>query len=343
MTTLVTTPFRVSRSTRSSRVAAWAMIPVLGVLIAMPYLLSSGVQQGLTQLFILMIMGTMWNLLAGYAGLVSIGQQAFIGIGAYGLVASANNWGVNPFLAILIGVALAAVLSYPISFLVFRLYGGYFAIGTWVVSEVVMQVVSRVPAFGGGPGMNLRPMGLGPNTRIAYIYWVALAAVILAVAVTYLLMRSRLGTGFTAIRDDTVAAGSLGVQVTRAKRIVYVVAAGGSALAGGLMALSTLQVKPDSMFSIGFTVSMIFIVLIGGMGTIEGPIVGAVVYFALQQLLSGLGAWYLVILGVVAVVIAIALPRGLWGLLAARGIRLFPVGHRVELDFPTRSSVAPER
>ena len=325
--------FRVARSTTASKIGVIVALPVVGVLVALPYLFPSGIQQSLVQLFILIIMGTMWNLLAGYAGMVSIGQQAYIGIGGYGLVAAANLWRVDPFLAIFVGALVAAVVAIPVSFLIFRLSGGYFAIGTWVVAEVVMQITSRIPGLGGGVGMNLVGMtALAPTRRIAYVYWLGLALVVLAVAVTYLLMRSRLGAGFTAIRDDPIASASLGVPVTRSKRITYVIAAAGCAFAGGLLAISTLQVKPDSMFSVNFASYMIFIVVIGGLGTIEGPILGAIVFFALQQWLSALGAWYLVILGVLAVLLTLLLPRGLWGLAADRGIRLFPVGYRLVLS-----------
>ena len=171
---------------------------------------------------------------------------------------------------------------------------------------------------------------LSPGRRIAYVYWLSLIAVVVAVGVTYLVMRSRLGLGFTAIRDDAVAAGSLGVRVTRSKRIVYVIAGMGCALAGAMIAANTLRVQPESIFSVEYSAFMIFIVVIGGIGTIEGPIVGAIVFFALQQWLSDFGVWYLVILGLLAIVITLLLPRGIWGLISGNGrIRLFPVGYRL--------------
>ncbi len=328
--------FRVRRATRTSTIGGWVAIPVIVVLAVAPYLFGRGASDQLVQLFILIIIGTMWNLLAGYAGMVSIGQQAYMGIGAYGLFAAVNLWGINPFVALLVGVAIAAVLSFPISFLVFRLSGGYFAIATWVVAEVVRQIVGRIPALSqGGVGtmtMDAERIGPGAGTRSAYVYWAALVAVVLVIAVTYLLMRSRLGAGFTAIRDEPVAAASLGVSVVRGKRIAYIVAAAGCALGGALLALTLGQVRPDSMFRVDFSTWMIFIVVIGGLGTIEGPIIGAIVFFLMQTWLASLGSWYLVMLGVVAIVITLFLPRGLWGLVADRGVRLFPVGFRLDLS-----------
>ena len=302
-------------------------------LAVMPFLFASDVQDALVRLFFFIIIGTTWNLLAGYAGMVSIGQQAFIGVGAYALVALATLGGVNPYLAIVGGAVVAAALAIPVSFLVFRLSGGYFAIATWVVAEVVRQIVSRVPALNGSVGTLTLPsaaLGTTPAWRSATVFWVGLAATVVVVGAAYLLMRSRLGGGFTAIRDEPVAAASLGVPVMRGKRIVFVVAAAGCALAGGLLALSTLQVRPDSMFRVDFAVWMIFIVVIGGLGTIEGPIVGAIIFFVLERWLSPFGTWYLVVLGVIAIVITLLLPRGLWGI-AARRVELFPLRQHLTL------------
>lgn len=346
MSTDVTTPHlpvvpahaRVRRATRSS----WAGLAVAAVLVLVaplaPYVLDKGAQGSLVTLFSLIVMATMWNLLAGYGGMLSIGQQAYIGIGAYALVYFADTLGLDPFMAVPLAVVVAGVLAYPISFLAFRLSGGYFAIGTWVIAIVIMLVVQQIPALGGGIGQTFSAFSdLSPGRRIAYVYWLSLAGVIVAVLVTYLIMRSRLGLGFTAIRDDAVAAGSLGVRVTRSKRFVFVVSAMGCGLAGAMITANTLRVQPDSIFSVNYSVFMIFIVVIGGLGTIEGPILGAIVFFGLQQWLADLGSWYLLILGVIAVVITLALPRGLWGLISGNGrIRLFPVGYRLVTDIVKR-------
>jgi branched-chain amino acid transport system permease protein len=322
---------KVRRATKSS----WAGLATIVVLLllapAAPYLVDKGTQGSLVTLFSLIVMATMWNLLAGYGGMLSVGQQAYIGIGAYALVYISDTIGIDPFMAVPIAVVIAGLISFPISYLAFRLSGGYFAIGTWVIAVVIMEITQQMPALGGGIGVTFTGFSdLTPGRRIAYVYWLSLVGVTLAVAVTYWIMRSRLGLGFTAIRDDATAAASLGVRVTRSKRFVFVVAAMGSGLAGAMIAANTLRVQPDSIFSVNYAVFMIFIVVIGGIGTIEGPIVGAIVFFALQQWLSDLGAWYLVILGVLAVVITLFLPRGIWGMISGNGrIRLFPVGYRL--------------
>jgi branched-chain amino acid transport system permease protein len=309
-------------------------VVVVAVLAYLPYLTSRATQVQLVTLFSLVVLGTMWNLLAGYGGMVSIGQQAYIGVGGYGLVVLADALGIDPFLAVPLAGVVCALLAWPTSFLVFRLSGGYFAIGTWVVAEVVRLVVTQVDALGAGSGASLAAFGrsgLAPVYRVAFVYWLGLGLAVLVVLAVYLLMRSRLGLALTAIRDDPRAAGSSGVRVTRVRRLVYVVAAAGCGLAGALLVANTLRVQPGSIFSVEQSATMIFIVVIGGIGTIEGPLLGALLYFVLQNALADLGNWYLVVVGAVAVAVALLAPRGLWGLTRGR-VELFPLGHRVAVD-----------
>ncbi|MSW42917.1 MAG: branched-chain amino acid ABC transporter permease, partial [Actinobacteria bacterium] len=180
---------RVRRSTRSSYVGLAVSIVLIATLAIGPFaFLTKGNQQNLVTLFVYIILGTMWNLLAGYAGMVSIGQQAFIGIGAYGIVYAADILGVGLYLAIPVALVISGVIAYLVSFLAFRLSGGYFAIGTWVIAEVIKLVTTQVQTLGAGSGISLSAVkGYKPEIRIAIIYWIALAAVVLSVAVTYLL------------------------------------------------------------------------------------------------------------------------------------------------------------
>ena len=156
------------------------------------------------------------------------------------------------------------------------------------------------------------------------------------VVATYLLMRSPVGLGLTAIRDDVKAAASLGVHVRRWQRFVYVAASAGAGLAGALIALNTLRVSPDSIYSVNYSAFMIFIVVIGGLGTIEGPILGAVIFFVLQQQLSSYGTWYLIALGALAIAVVLFAPKGLWGVLTRGKVEMFPLGHRVGTPPETR-------
>lgn len=320
---------RVRRGGRAAWAGAAGLVAVVVVLGYLPYLVSRGTQVDLVGLFALVVLGTMWNLLAGYGGMVSIGQQAYIGIGGYGLVYLAEVLGVNPFLAVPVAAAVCALLAWPTSYLAFRLSGGYFAIGTWVIAEVVRLLVTQVDAVGAGSGASLTAFsGIEPLYRIAFVYWMSLGIAVAVVVGVYLLMRSRVGLALTAIRDDPTAASSSGVAVTRATRLVYVVAAAGCGLAGAVIVANTLRVQPGSIFSVEYSAVMIFIVVIGGIGTIEGPVLGALVFYLLQDALADLGNWYLVVVGVVAVAVTLLAPKGLWGLTRGR-VELFPTGYRV--------------
>ena len=319
---------RVTRGRRPVRWTALAAVAVVAVLGYLPYAVYSGTTSTLINFFILLTLASMWNLLAGYAGLVSVGQQAFIGLGAY-MVVFLGLHGVSPFAAIPFAAVGCAVLALPISLLVFRLRGGYFAIATWVVADACQLLITRSSTLGGGTGTGVAGLaGVDPTLLTAYTYWASLAVTVAAMATVYLVLRSRLGLVLTAVRDNEIGARSLGARVSRAKRIVYLVAAAGCGAAGALLAVSQLNVQAASVFSVQWSAEMIFVTVIGGIGSIEGPVIGAILFFVLQQTLAQYGAWYLIILGTVAMVVAIWLPRGLWGLVSGRiHVRLFPVGY----------------
>jgi len=312
---------------------------LLLVLVALPFLVYEDVTSSLVSLFVLIVIASMWNLLAGFGGLVSVGQQAFIGVGAYTVVALADA-GVPPYLGVLMAAVTAAALALPTSFLAFRLRGDYFAVGTWVIAEVYRLVLVKIDALGGPSGRSLTGMNdIDATMRAAFTYWLALGVAVASVATCFWLLRGRIGLALTAVRDDEVAARASGVDVTRAKRVMYLVSAAGCGAAGGVLVVDALSVQPNAIFSVQWSASMIFIVVIGGIGYLEGPIVGAVVYFLLQQVLADAGSWYLVLLGCVAILVATRLPRGLWGTVHDRwGVSLFPVDYRV-----TRAPAAEPR
>jgi len=318
------------RVTRSRRSVLWAgMVAIAGVAVLayLPYLVYSSTTSLLDQFFLLLIMASMWNLLAGYAGLVSVGQQAFIGLGAYFVVILGMH-GLSPFASIPIVTVAGAVIGLVFWWLVSRLRSGYFAITMWVIASVCMLVIIQVSSLGGGTGIAVPGLTQSPKLLSAYTYWVTLVVTVVAIAAIYLLLRSRLGLALTAIRDDETGARSVGARVSSVQRLVFLVAAAGCAAAGALYAIDQQFIVPTAAFSVYFTAEMIFITIIGGIGTIEGPIIGTVVFFVLQQTLSSAGTWYWIVLGLVAIAVAIWAPRGIWGLFADRtGVRLFPVGY----------------
>jgi ABC-type branched-subunit amino acid transport system permease subunit len=320
--------FRVTRSRRNVAWTGAGALVVVVVLALFPYIVYSGTTSILVQAFIVLTLASMWNLLAGYAGLVSVGQQAFVGLGAYFVLIIAMH-GYSPFAALPVAAIGCGVAALPLWWLVSRLRSGYFAIATWVLAATVMLIIEKFSSIGGGTGMPLPGFaGMNPTLLTAYTYWAGLAVTVAALVGIYLLLRSRLGLVLTAIRDDEVAARSSGARVGLARLLVFLVAGAGCGAAGAVLAISQLQVSPDAVFSVQWTAEMAFATIIGGLGTIEGPIIGTVVYMVLQQTLQSFNAWYLIILGLVAIVVALFARRGLWGLVDERlNLRLFPVGY----------------
>ena len=327
---------RVSRATASSRIGAAVVLAALVVLAAAPVWTGPDVLRLLVEVFVYAALASLWNLLAGYAGLVSVGQQAFVGLGGYILFGLAILAGVNPLLAIPVAGLLTALLAIPVAALLFRLRNAYFAVGSWVVAEVFRLLASQVSALGGGSGTSLparlvSALARNRHEREFLIYWVALALAVAILALIVALLRSRFGMALTALRDNEVAARSYGVDVRRIKLLVFVVSAGCTAMAGALIFLQRLRISPDAAFSVNdFTALVIFMTVIGGVGSVEGPIIGTIVYFLLRGAFAGLGSVYLMILGAVAIGVMLASPRGIWGLITARtGWRFVPLQRRV--------------
>ncbi len=296
----------------------------------------------LSEIYAYVALASLWNLLAGFAGLVSVGQQAYVGLGAYLLFALAMLAGVSPLLAIPLAGIIAAAVAIPVAGLVFRLRGHYFAIGTWIVAEVFRLLAAQLSPLGGGSGISLPAatvIGIARSrqARDFLEYWIALALVVAVLALIVLLLRSRYGLALKAIRDCEIAATCSGVDVRRTKILVYIVTAGATAMVGALIFLQKLRVSPDAAFSVNdWTAFVIFITVIGGIGRVEGPIVGTAVFFVLRQTLADLGTIYLMMLGLVAIVVMLAAPKGLWGLIVERfGFSVFPLERRVVLDAET--------
>jgi branched-chain amino acid transport system permease protein len=282
------------------------------------------------ELLSLLVLAQMWNLLAGYAGLVSIGQQAYLGLGGYALLVLADDLGINPFAAVPLAGVVAAAFALPTAVLVFRFRGGYFAVGTWAVAEVYRLLVANTGQLGRGTGRTLKAVfPMARESRELVTYYLAVAVAVAAVAAVYLYLRSRGGLALMAVRDSEAASETLGIDVFRTKLAVYVAAAFGTGVTGALVYLNLLRISPDAAFSISWTAYALFIVVIGGLGTLEGPMVGTLVFFLLRELLSDYGAWYMILLGAFAVVAMLAFPQGLWGVVAERGrLGFFPVQRR---------------
>jgi branched-chain amino acid transport system permease protein len=295
-----------------------------------PWLLPASDVTILMNFFILVTMATMWNLLAGYGGMVSIGQQAFIGLGAYATLYFAIK-GLDPFVAIPLAAVVCAVIAFPVTYLLFRLRGGYFSVATWVIADSAMLIIGSIAFFGGGTGHYLPGLSTFAFKQLNHdIYLAAWFVALLVVGATYLLLRSRLGLVLSSVRDNEVASRSSGAKVTSTRRTIFIVAAAGCGAAGAVLAVSQPFIQLGNEFNLQWAAEMLFASMIGGLGTIEGPIVGCIIYFVLQQSLQNYGAWYLIIFGALAVGVAIWQPRGIWGFIRDTfHFELLPVGYRV--------------
>jgi branched-chain amino acid transport system permease protein len=307
-----------------------------------PTVVDEGVLRFLTECFLMLVMAQMWNLLAGYGGLVSLGHQVFVALGAYALFITSGTFEIAAYWALPTAPIVCALTAAIVAIPLFRLREAYFAIAMWVFAEIIAAIFSKTPVLGGTQGITLTTANLLNFDVFEMVnFWIASAAACAAVAGTYLLMKSRFGLSLMSVRDNDLAAAHVGVDVQRNRFIAFVISAAGCGFAGAMTFLGNLIVLPAPAFDVNWVVNMLFIVLIGGIGTLEGPILGVIIFFALRELMTGVlqlsAGWYLVALGLVAVTTMLITPRGLWPLVRDKlGVEPLSVRRRP----PT---VAPEK
>jgi branched-chain amino acid transport system permease protein len=343
----VATGWEARVGTRLSRAAAISGAAIVVVLLVLPAIASRNLIQDLIFVFTMLALAQLWNLLAGWGGLISVGQQASVGLGAYALFAAVTLAGIDPMIAVPLAGLLAAAIAAVIGPLLFRLEGPYFAIGSWVAAEALRLACAQLKFLGGGTGMSLSPSDLSQMTGLKWvqalfglrpaagrdvlIYWMAL---LLAVAVTfgvYVFVRSRMGLALAASRDNAAAARSVGVRTERIRYWLWIVVAFATGMVGAVVCLQKARISPDAAFSLtDWTAYVIFIVVIGGVRTIEGPIIGVLLLWMLMSHLGQFGSLYLLLLGVLAILVMLLMPRGLWGTAAHRwNLQLFPTQRRL--------------
>jgi branched-chain amino acid transport system permease protein len=331
------TGYKVTRTTMTANVSMVLGLLLLVALICAPWWAGRADMRLMSELFLYLALASLWNLMAGYAGLVSVGQQAYVGFGGYMLFALTMLGGLHPLAAIALAGVLGALISLPVASLIFKLRGAYFAIGTWAIAEVFRLSFAQVSALGGGSGTSLpvsivKSLASSRQARESLSYWLALGSVVLILLSIYLFLRSNRGLALTAIRDNELAASSLGINIWRTKLAVYVITSALTAIVGAIIFLQKLRISPDAAFSVNdWTAFVIFIVVIGGIGTLEGPIIGTLIFFALRETLADLGTVYLMVLGAIAIVIMLKAPNGVWGFVRQRyDIQVFPLGYRLQ-------------
>jgi len=257
----------------------------------------------------------MWNLLIGYSGLLSLGQQAFIGFSGYTVAVVTNYYGVYIWVSVFIGGVLSGLLALFMSLFIFRMRGVYFGIGTWIFAEALLLWFGQWEYVKYATGLFIQPRH---PPSITALYYGALVIGVGAVVLVYGILRSKIGLGLMAMRDDEIVSNTMGVEVFRSKLFCFLIAALVTGLTAGVLYTYQVFIQPYKAFAIDWTVKLVFIVVIGGIGTIEGPIVGAFIYVLLSQWLAEYISVSLLILGGIAIAVILVAPKGIMGTIQER-------------------------
>jgi branched-chain amino acid transport system permease protein len=299
----------------------WLGALAIVVLLALPAVLSS---YALT-IFILILfygfLGQAWNIVGGYTGQLSAGHAAFVGVGAYTAALLSSEYGLTPWLGMFVGAALATGLGAVVGYLGFRLglRGFYFVLLTVAFAEVCRILVSNIDALGGALGLYItftgNPRQFQFQDQRAY-YYLALALLLLATGVAALIERRRFGIYLTAIREDETACEALGVDTLKYKMLAMVVSSFLTGLGGTFYAFYLFSLQPNTVFGIPLSVEIVIRPIIGGAGTLLGPILGSFILTPLGELSrqyfgqSGLHGAHLIVYGVLLVSVVLFLPQG---------------------------------
>ncbi|MFD1253574.1 MULTISPECIES: branched-chain amino acid ABC transporter permease [Devosia] len=277
------------------------------------------------EVLLLLAMAQGWNLLCGYTGLLSFGHHAFVGLGAYVLFMTVNTTGLSPAWAILAAALVALVVGLAMWALLRKLRGPYFSIGTWVLADSLRLLFGQWEWLGSSRGIVLNPASIDPTSFADMVFYLALALATLTIFGVFALLRSRTRLALMAIRDNEAGAASVGIAVARNQLAAFPISASICAAAGAIYYLSVLYVDPSGAFDIDWKIRVLFIVIVGGLGTIEGPIIGVVIYFGLRELFRDAGDLFLIFQGLTAFLVPLVMPGGIWGLIQSRtGWQLFP-------------------
>lgn len=292
------------------------VICAVALLAALPFFADRGMIFLSMEILTIIALSQAWNLPSGFGGLLSLGHHGFVGLGGYALYALSRDLGLHVLIAIPLAGAVTAVFALFIAPILFRLREVYFAVGMWVAAEILRILVSRTTWLGGTSGMplagarDLPGEWMGPTA-----YWMALAAAVGTTVLVWILMRSNFGLRLRALRDDEAAARAIGVKPHRVRLVVFVLSAAATGMVGATIFFSSLFITPSAAFDIGWVVTIVFVTLIGGLGRLSGPFLGAALYFVLRESLADFGNWYLISLGAVAMVVMLVLPGGLASLI----------------------------
>ena len=303
--------------TRGEHLRNLALLAVVALVLAfVPRGLSVYLRSFLLFTMMYVVLALSWNIISGFTGYTSFGHVAFYGIGSYAcaILVADRGWHWLPTLAV--GAALAVIVAVAIGYPVLRLKGPYFAIAMLGAAEGTRVVVTVWDSLThGGVGISLPSVENSMET-----YYAMLALMLVTIAVAYAVGHSRFGIRLSAIREDEGAAEALGINATAYKLAAFALSAAFPAVAGGIQAYKVLFIDPPSVFLVQITIAMALMSMLGGKGTVVGPIVGAVLLYTVQELTwVNLPTAHLIAYGVFIVVVARFMPRGLVGFAIDRG------------------------
>jgi branched-chain amino acid transport system permease protein len=299
----------------------WLCGLALVVLVALPAVLSAYTLTIAILILFYGFLGQAWNIVGGYAGQLSAGHAAFVGVGGYTAALLSTEWGLTPWVGMFVGATLAALLGAVIGYLGFRfgLRGFYFVLLTVAFAEVCRITVSNVDALGGALGLYItftgNPRQFQFQDQRVY-YYLALALLLLATGVAALIERRRFGLYLTAIREDEAACEALGVATFKYKLLAMVVSSFLTGLGGTFYAFYLFSLQPGAVFGIPLSVEIIIRPIIGGAGTLLGPILGSVILTPLAELSrhyfgqSGLHGAHVIVYGLLLIAVVLFLPQG---------------------------------
>ena len=291
-------------------------VAILLLLLFVPLLHSSYYENLARSVLMFAALSFGWNLIGGYTGYVSFGNVVFFGLGCYTTAALWQHWHLqNVTLSMILGALVAAAFAVVLGLPILRLRGHYFAIATLGIALATQEIIANVDWLGAGAGFTVRPV----DSYLTYFYhmWLVCAASML---VTYLVARSKLGYAFVAIRENEEAAAVLGVDATRYKIVAWAISAAMAAAAGAVFAGANGFIDPPTAFATDVNVFPVVMALLGGIGTVAGPLIGALILTAINETLwSHFPQIHTLFFGAVIVLVVLFLPRGLLWLLDTRG------------------------
>lgn len=321
-------------------VAGWLV--VLGVLLMVPGNVSRGSQELLLNLLIWVGIAQAWNIVGGINGQLSLGHSVFVGVGGYTLAMGITEAGLSWPLALVLGGVLSAGLALLIGYPLLRLSGVYFTIGSSAVALIALAWMVTWEWTGASRGLNVPLSGL-PDRALKFQV-IALLAVLTCVVAT-LVLRSTFGLRLMAVRDDEGAAAALGVSTRVVKRQALVLSGVLTGLMGGAIAINQVSIEPNSMFTLQWVVTALVMVIVGGMGTVAGPVIGAfVIYYLFDRALDGQPVLQALLSGMLVVAVITVAPGGIVGLLRSAtaavtgrlaGARAVPPSVERDVDLPT--------